>query len=529
MKNIKKMIMIFFIITISIITFNSKYNSLIKEFESTAKSRQTNLNDHIQLSSNFIDDITMYGNNFFKHNKNEASEIYTILKYNSTSNYYNLDAVGGTEYEETTGNLTGLGSITENGLNSDDVNLALHYNEFFSKFYNRLPDVAWIYYTSENNFINIYPWIASEDFEFTKELKDEGFYRLANPQNNPLHKSIWTPAYLDHAGKGIMVTLSSPIYDKDTFKGVVSLDLTTKKLSDIINSEYESYLIDDTNSVIATSQDIVFNEDVIKLSDLLKNPESEIKKIKEAEKNSVQMVGNYYIYNGTFSYAPWEMLIIVPIYSIVGKSALFTLPILIICFLLLVAVNAVSEIELHKRTEKILKNIAITDQLTGLNNRHSLDKKVLEEMNRSDRYNRPLSMIIFDLDHFKHVNDTWGHPIGDEVLKQTAEITSSLIRKTDMMFRLGGEEFVILLPETTISCAKEVAEKLRVALDTTIHPVVGKFTASFGVAERLRDESFNNWYKNVDQALYYAKNRGRNRVFSYLELEVITVTIDYII
>ena len=239
-----------------------------------------------------------------------------------------------------------------------------------------------------------------------------------------------------------MVTLSSPIYDNDTFKGVVSVDLTTNSLREIINSKYDSYLIDDINSVIATSQDIEFNEEVIKLNTLLKSPESDIKKMKEVKKNSVQRVGKYYIYKARFSNATWKMLLLVPIYSIIGKSTLFTLPILIICILLFFTVN---EIEIRKKTEEVLKKTAITDQLTGLNNRHFFDERLLEEIYRSDRYNRPLSMIIFDLDHFKHINDTWGHPIGDEVLKQTAEITSSLIRNTDMIFRFGGEEFVILL------------------------------------------------------------------------------------
>jgi len=314
-----------------------------------------------------------------------------------------------------------------------------------------------------------------------------------------------------------MVTLSAPIYDKDTFKGVVSLDLTNKKLSEIINSEYESYLIDDTNSVIAINQNIEFGKEVTKVNTLLKILKSNVKKVEGVENNSIQRVDNYYIYKAGFSDAPWNMLVIVPVYLIVCKSMLFTLPILIICILLFFTFN---EVEIRKRTEEALKNLAITDQLTGLNNRHFLDKKVLEEMDRSDLYNRPLSMIIFDLDNFKRVNDTWGHPIGDEVLKQTAKITSSLIGQTNMMFRLGGEEFVILLPDTTISGAQEIAEKLRDALDRDIHPMVGKVTASFGVGERLRDESFKSWYKNVDQALYCAKNEGRNRIVNFLEREI---------
>lgn len=516
MKNIKKAIMIF-IITIAItISFTSKYDSLIKELQSIGNYKQASVDDYIILSKGFVDDIATYGNIFFQQGKSKESKIYSSLKYNSDLNNYNLDDIDGREYDKTTGNLTGLGNIPKDGIQKEEVNLVFQYNEFFSKFYSRFPDVAWLYYTSENNFIYMYPWISSKDFKYTEDLKNAEFYKPANPQNNPERKAIWTPVYLDHAGKGLMVTLSSPIYDKDTFKGVVSLDLTNKKLSTIINSKYDIYLIDNTDSVIAANQNVEFDKQVIKLDTLLNISKDDIKKMKEVKNNSVEKMGKYYIYNASFSDAPWNMLVVVPVYLIIGKSALFTLPILIICILLLFAVN---EVEIRKKAEKLLKSIAITDQVTGLNNRNCFEEKVLEEMERSARYNRPLSMIIFDLDYFKRINDTWGHPIGDEVLRQTAEITRNLIRKTDIIFRVGGEEFVVLLPDTTINGAQEVAEKLRDTLDRNIHPTAGKFTASFGVGERLENESLDSWYKNVDRALYHAKNKGRNRVVSSLELD----------
>jgi diguanylate cyclase (GGDEF)-like protein/hemerythrin-like metal-binding protein len=525
MKNIKKIIMIFIMIATIAITFNSKYDSLIKEFESTAESKQANLEDHIKVSSNFIEFVTIFGDDFFKKEKGKDSELYNILKYNPNSNNYNLDSVSGTQYEKTVGNLTGVGNIPDSGINKNEMNLAFQYNEFFNKFYSKFPDAAWLYYTSENNFINIYPWVSSKDFTFTEDLKTREFYKYVNPQNNPLRKALWTPTYLDHAGKGLMVTLSSPIYDKDTFKGVVSIDLTTKVLSEIINSKYETYLIDDTNSVIAKGGNVIDDKEVTKLSSLINISESEIIKLKEAENNSVQRFGKYYIYSARFSDTNWNMLEFVSASFIIGNSLLFTLPIIIICIILFFAIN---EIEIRKKTEKNLKSMAITDQLTGLNNRHLFEEKALEEINRSDRYNRPLSMIIFDLDYFKRINDTWGHPIGDEVLRKTAEITRKHIRKTDMIFRLGGEEFIILLPETNLIGAQKVAQKLRDALDSNIHPIIGKFTASFGVGERKKYESVKNWYKNVDQALYNAKNEGRNCVVSSLESKIMNITTVYI-
>lgn len=168
---------------------------------------------------------------------------------------------------------------------------------------------------------------------------------------------------------------------------------------------------------------------------------------------------------------------------------------------------------LQKKNEE-LNELAITDELTGLYNRHYIDQIIENEMSRSDRYDEPLSMILLDLDFFKRVNDTWGHPVGDEVLKHTAEITQNIIRKSDMMARMGGEEFAVFLPHCTITGALVVAEKIRKLLENTKHPIAGVVTASFGVAERRKNEPFYNWYKRVDEALYRAKEGGRNRVVS---------------
>ena len=155
---------------------------------------------------------------------------------------------------------------------------------------------------------------------------------------------------------------------------------------------------------------------------------------------------------------------------------------------------------------------ATTDELTNVYNRYFLDQALDELLNRADRYNEIISLIIFDLDRFKKVNDTWGHPVGDEVLKHTVRLTKKLLRNADILIRLGGEEFAVLMPQTNLNGAIQVAEKLRQELETQPHAVAGCTTASFGVAERLRAESFKRWYKRADQAMYIAKESGRNRV-----------------
>lgn len=176
--------------------------------------------------------------------------------------------------------------------------------------------------------------------------------------------------------------------------------------------------------------------------------------------------------------------------------------------------------ELMKLTETLQKKnealhtLAITDELTGLYNRHFLEYRINEEMQRSDSTNEPLSIVILDLDYFKKINDKWGHPVGDEVLKLTGEITRHVIRKSDLLVRIGGEEFVVVLPNTNLNGALIVAEKIRKALCKNCHPLTGTLTASFGVAERRKSESYYHWYKRADEALYRAKESGRNCVIS---------------
>ncbi|MDD2457590.1 MAG: diguanylate cyclase [Eubacteriales bacterium] len=164
------------------------------------------------------------------------------------------------------------------------------------------------------------------------------------------------------------------------------------------------------------------------------------------------------------------------------------------------------------RTKEQLEILASRDNLTGLYNRHHFDTVINDLMEHADRYNEPLACFLFDLDHFKTVNDTHGHPVGDDVLKYMAGIVAKVIRQSDLVFRFGGEEFLVLLPHTAIGGAAIAAEKLRATIEHTDFPKVGRQTISIGVSERMRAESLRQWLRRTDDALYRAKLGGRNRV-----------------
>jgi len=152
------------------------------------------------------------------------------------------------------------------------------------------------------------------------------------------------------------------------------------------------------------------------------------------------------------------------------------------------------------------------DKLTGCINR-AFGMRIIEaEINRAERHKRHLSLILMDIDHFKKVNDTFGHMVGDIVLKSIADIVKGIVRKSDSFIRLGGEEFLILLPETDEVSATKVAENIRSIMEKHVHPLVGFVTVSCGVSERMQGEKFPYWYLRLDDALYTAKRGGRNKV-----------------
>jgi diguanylate cyclase (GGDEF)-like protein/PAS domain S-box-containing protein len=168
---------------------------------------------------------------------------------------------------------------------------------------------------------------------------------------------------------------------------------------------------------------------------------------------------------------------------------------------------------MHDITDKKrIETLSVTDALTGLNNRGRLDEALAVEANRASRYGTSLSIVLFDIDYFKKINDTFGHQAGDIVLIQVAEIITTRTREVDISGRWGGEEFMVICPQTGIKGAQELAEELRMAIASYEFGEVGEVTCSLGVAEYSRNEAIEDMLLRVDTALYQSKKEGRNRV-----------------
>ena len=159
-----------------------------------------------------------------------------------------------------------------------------------------------------------------------------------------------------------------------------------------------------------------------------------------------------------------------------------------------------------------LEQLSATDRLTGAWNRHHLERTVRREIGGALRYRHPLSMLLFDVDHFKKINDTFGHSVGDQVLQALTAAIVGGTRPSDSLYRWGGEEFVLLAPDTAFADAAVVAERVRGVIEAHEFPRVGRVTVSVGVAELLVGEDLAAWFERADRAVYAAKAAGRNRV-----------------
>jgi len=162
-----------------------------------------------------------------------------------------------------------------------------------------------------------------------------------------------------------------------------------------------------------------------------------------------------------------------------------------------------------------LQKLAITDGLTKLHNSRSFYSQIEVEVDRFNRYKHPLSLLLLDIDHFKHYNDTFGHLEGDKVLVRISEIIGSCLRKLDTAYRYGGEEFTVILPETTCEEARNVAERIRNAVkvekfDPETDDII--ITISIGVTQYSPEEELSAFIQRADKAMYSSKQNGRNKV-----------------
>jgi len=198
-----------------------------------------------------------------------------------------------------------------------------------------------------------------------------------------------------------------------------------------------------------------------------------------------------------------------------GQVFAIVTPILLILIVVMVYNRKLKQA--HADLQKVnmaLSVLSVTDHLTGVYNRQFLDQRLEEEVARITRHPAPLSLVMMDLDHFKSVNDDYGHLVGDQVLTQVTQVVQNRVRKTDVFGRWGGEEFILICPDTDLSQAKLLAEKIRTAVEEETYPEQIHQTISLGVTQFQRNEPMSQLVNRADEYMYHAKQQGRNQVYA---------------
>lgn len=336
-------------------------------------------------------------------------------------------------------------------------------------------------------------------------------------------------------------TFSKSNYEKDAQDALVALNIYCKTIKNVSQKIIENG--NNYTNIEEDTQRAIANYNTLDAS--LKNLKFKIKQEIATSVNSLYENTNFLLLHGNFIFFAWfflSTLIVFVVYrdirykinTIVADSREiakgdvdFQKRLCIVSYdelgQIIKSINVFIN-KLHKNHEELsaakkeLENLYITDRLTGVYNRVKLDEIIDKELKRRERYGTLCSIILIDIDYFKLVNDTHGHLVGDSILKEFAAILKENIRDTDYVGRWGGEEFMIISPQTDQSGALSLAQHLRANVEEFLFTTVGKKTASFGVATCTEQDDIQSLIDNADKALYRAKESGRNQVICYNNL-----------
>jgi hypothetical protein len=314
---------------------------------------------------------------FLEKSKNgdQSSLFQALKKIESEPDYFSLDHIPPPYQKKHVGNLTGLGTISSDY--EDEVEMSLSLNSVFKAAKKNIPNSQWIYYTSINNFINIYPWVGSGDFKFTKYLHSKPFYTMGLPENNPTGKRFWTKAYVDEAGAGKMVTAAKPVYKDGTFLGTVAIDVTFDELLSYVShfhSDGTLMIINKEKQLIAhpslASSDKEINYLKDALVDIVKSEAipliyEKLENLSEKGTTVRPMLGQYKFTIYKMVNAPWS-IIYVPDkrniflkYLFMKEGVVLTFLTLIIALtIMLVITNRATWREFISPSEKLVRHIS---------------------------------------------------------------------------------------------------------------------------------------------------------------------------
>ncbi len=509
------------------------YQNVEKEFDEVytrnallIESRLTKLTDTLEFNGERAKRLIKNVDLYTAMEQEKYDEIYEYFEYDGDRDIFHLDNIQNHEiYSTTISNITGIGNLDfledKQSLKSKEIGLALLLNNDINIIDEKIESNEWIHYTSLNDFIIIKnkasQFVDSNKFYYSQKMLDREYITKGQKDVLKDRKSIfWTEPYVDMINQDILITTSYPIDYEDEYIGSLSVGFKASKLRILLDDDYSSFLLNDDGKVLATNVEGVDIYSKLTHFNELDNSIT-FEDLENAKENNLKRVNGARVLAGKIKGTPYTIYQVYFLEDAIMEYVTKLLPI-VICLILFVVVTSgykkllKSEKELKQHKEE-LDYLANYDTLTKVLNRRGL----FRELDRVDKDN--LSIIILDVDHFKKVNDTYGHDIGDYVLEKISEIIANYIGEDGIISRYGGEEFLIAIKDKTIEESIETAEYIRTIVENNTFDKVGKITISLGLARFDDNNSKEKCIKEADLALYNSKESGRNKVTYYNDIK----------
>lgn len=327
--------------------YKSQYQHKLSEIKSSFESR-INYLEMLRVAKDHVEGMKIKAETYFStHPQVSHSPLFFQLQQ-SSSDEYHLDEIKPPYSNKITANLTGIGSLQNRDQDFyRELEMAFELNPLFQMASYNVPSMTWAYYISSNHFVNFYPWAPSSEVKFTNDFLSYEVYYLGSPQNNPHRQIYWTNAYLDAAGKGLMVSVASPIYESNKFLGIVGIDFTLDTLNQFVRNFYfepAQLFITNKDKQLLAHTTLVSSKDkeILTLEQAFPEiPRSQLEQIYQQPEREFIKLDNYLIMYGNLSYIPWQLFILIPkqpiIYEVVreiGGGFFLLLPSLLIILII---------------------------------------------------------------------------------------------------------------------------------------------------------------------------------------------------
>lgn len=361
----------------------------------------------------------------------------------------------------------------------------------------------WSYYTSDSGFMLLAPYVAVESFHMAPEVYQKPFWQVAEPASNPDRLSRISGLYEDGAGQGMMISISTPVFADEVFKGIVSLDVGLAYLQAVLHGDeldlgVKPVIVDERGELVVATQMEQAKVSSTSFMQLLDSPSYQMVQSAEAVHMQSELIHDKFRVGFNLSNLDFRRLVL----KQSMLECILVSMLMLVVFLLLKLRSALSR----------ATNLAEHDGLTHLFNRITFEELAAKLMSTQMKRRQAFSILMIDIDHFKRVNDQYGHHIGDLGIQHVANIIAANARKTDLVARFGGEEFVLALPNTDIQQAQALAERIRIMMMLSVFDNDKSVTVSIGIAEShaLAIDTLDGLCQCADAALYQAKRSGRN-------------------